>query len=420
MTDVRGPIASTPGLFDAEQLAQCVQCGFCLSSCPTYELTHLEEHGPRGRILAMRLVQEGELSLDDAAVRDSLETCVQCRACEAVCPSLVEFGSLMETARAELATRRPPRGLRGIAHGLGFAALRRPAVLRAGAVLLAVAQLLRLDRVLPSRARPRHRVRLAPLLRPLAASGAAAHAAGEATLAARGDAFLFRGCVMDVLFRDVHLAVADVLTALGYTVRTDVAPPCCGALQAHSGRADEAHGMAAAVVAAYAGTEGPIVVDSAGCGGAMKEYGALLGTDEARAFSARVVDLAEVVDPAELRRRGHDVALTAAYQAPCHLRNVQRSADTQRALLAAVPGLELREPDDEQLCCGSGGIYSMEQPELGDAMLARKDASLRRTGAPVVISGNPGCSMQIARAGWEVVHPAQVLARALVPDERAR
>jgi len=406
----------TAGLFDADQLAQCVQCGFCLSSCPTYELTHLEEYGPRGRILAMRLVQEGELTIDDPDVRDSLETCVQCRACEAVCPSLVDFGALMETARAEIARHEPPTGVRGIAHRAGFAALSRPAVLRAGGVLLALAQLLRLDVVLPKRARPRHRVRLRQLLRPVAASAPAARAAAEAMRSGRGDAFLFRGCVMDVLFRDVHLAVADVLTALGYTVRTDVAPPCCGALQAHSGRESEAHAMAEATVEAYAATDGPIVVDSAGCGAAMKEYGKLLGTDAARAFSARVVDLAELVDAEELRRRGHDVAMVAAYQAPCHLKNVQRVADGQRALLMAVPGLQLLEPDDEQLCCGSGGIYSMEQPELGDAMLERKDASLRRTGASIVISGNPGCSMQIARTGWEVLHPAQVLARALVPD----
>lgn len=408
------------GVFDADQLAQCVQCGFCLSSCPTYEVTHLEEHGPRGRILAMRLVDSGEASLDDPEVRDSLETCVQCRACEAVCPSLVEFGALIETARAELTELQPPRGLRALGHRVGFTALRHPRVLLVGGLLLSVAQSLGLDRILPARARPSHRVRLRSLLRPVAASPSATRVAVETGSVARGDAFVFRGCVMDVLFRDVHVAVADVLTTMGYSVRADIAPPCCGALQAHGGRADEAHDLAAATVAAYAGTEGPIVVDSAGCGGAMKAYGHLLGTDEARAFSARVVDLTELVDPDEVRRLGSDVGMTAAYQAPCHLRNVQRAADTQRSLLAAVPGLELREPDDEQLCCGSGGIYSLEQPEFGDAMLARKDESLRRTGARVVVSGNPGCAMQIARAGWEVVHPAQVLARALVPDGRAR
>lgn len=411
---------TTPGVFDADRLAQCVQCGFCLSSCPTYELTHLEEHGPRGRILAMRLVQEGELPIDDPDVRDSLETCIQCRSCEAVCPSLVDFGSLMETARAELAARVPPSGVRGLAHRVGFATLRRPALLRAGAALLSVAQLLRIDGVLPARVRPRRRVRLRALLRPVAATAPAALAAAEATVVARGDAFLFGGCVMDVLFRGVHVAVADVLTALGHTVRTEPAPPCCGALQAHSGREAEAHALAEATVIAYRGTTGPIVVDSAGCGAAMKEYGKLLGTDEARAFSARVVDLTELVDADELARRGHDVGMSAAYQAPCHLKNVQRGADGQRALLAAVPGLDLREPDDEQLCCGSGGIYSIEQAELGDAMLARKDASLQRTGARVVISGNPGCAMQIARAGWEVVHPAEVLARALVPGRPSR
>ncbi len=411
--------AGEMSVFDADQLAQCVQCGFCLSSCPTYELTHLEEHGPRGRILAMRLVAEGELEIDAPDVRDSLETCVQCRACEAVCPSLVEFGSLMETARAELATRVPPSGLRGLAHRFGFATLQRPRLLRAGGALLSLAQLLRLDAVLPSRMRP-PRVRLRDVLAPVAATAAAARAAAEATVETRGDAFLFGGCVMDVLFRDVHRAVADVLTALGYSVRTEPAPPCCGALQAHSGRESEAHALAEATIEAYRGTEGPIVVDAAGCGGAMKEYGKLLGTEAAHEFSARVVDLAELVDPAEIARRGHDVEMTAAFQAPCHLGNVQKGADRQRTLLAAVPGLTLLEPDDEQLCCGSGGIYSIEQPELGDAMLERKDASLRRTGATVVVSGNPGCSMQIARSGWDVVHPAQVLARALVPTRTAR
>jgi glycolate oxidase iron-sulfur subunit len=399
-----------PSIFDADLLAQCVQCGFCLSSCPTYEVTHLEEHGPRGRILGMRLADSGELSLDDPDLAASLETCVQCRACELVCPSLVEFGSLIETARTELAVRRPPRGLRGLAHRVGFFALARRPLLRLGVAGLAVLQALRLDRVLPDRMRPARRVRLGDLRR-----GYRTPAASDAR-ATRGDAFVFRGCVMDQMFREVHQAVADVLGAVGFSPRFEPAPPCCGALHVHAGREHEAHALARQTIAAYVGTEGPIVVDSAGCGAAMKEYGQLLDTPEAHAFSARVVDLSEVVTPQEVAERATPVPLQLAYQAPCHLKNVQRAGDAPLTLLRAIPGLRLIEPDDEHLCCGSGGIYSIEQPAFGDALLAKKDASLHRTGARGVVSGNPGCAMQIARAGWEIHHPAQLLARALAAD----
>jgi glycolate oxidase iron-sulfur subunit len=406
-------VTSSGSIFDPDQLAACVQCGFCLSSCPTYEVTHLEEHGPRGRILAMRLADSGELPLTDPDVTASLETCVQCRACEDVCPSLVPYGALIETARTELARREPLRGIRGLAHAVGFRVLVRRGLLRLGVLGLAVAQAVRLDRVIPARLRPARRVRVRDLRRPYRTPPGR----GE-----KGDAFVFRGCVMDAMFRDVHQAVADTLAGVGYRPRFEPAPPCCGALHTHAGRADEAHTLAEATIAAYAGTTGPIVVDSAGCGAAMKEYGHLLGTPEAEAFSQRVVDLSEVLDPAEVAARARRVQGTLVYQAPCHLKNVQKLADAPLELLRAIPNLTVLEPDDEQLCCGSGGIYSFEQPEFGDALLARKDASYRRTGADGVVSGNPGCAMQIARAGWEIHHPAQLLAMALAPsvDDRAR
>jgi glycolate oxidase iron-sulfur subunit len=397
---------SEPSIFDADLLAQCVQCGFCLSSCPTYEVTHLEEHGPRGRILAMRLADAGDLPLTDPEVRESLETCVQCRACELVCPSLVEFGSLIETARTELARREPPRGLRGLAHRVGFWALARRAWLRAGVAGLALTQLLRLDRILPDTLRPARRVRFSDLRRGYRRPG------GVRT---RGAAYVFRGCIMDQMFRGTHQAVADVLAAIGFDPRFEPAPPCCGALHTHAGREDQARDLARQTIAAYAGTEGPIVVDSAGCGAAMKEYGHLLHTPEATAFSARVVDLSELVTPQEVAEHARPVPLQLAYQAPCHGRNVQRLGDRPLELLRAIPELSLVEPDDQHLCCGSGGIYSIEQPEFGNALLEKKDASIRRTGADGVVSGNPGCAMQIARAGWEIHHPAELLARAMHP-----
>jgi glycolate oxidase iron-sulfur subunit len=412
-------VTQTGPIFDPDELAACVQCGFCLSSCPTYEVTHLEEHGPRGRILAMRLADAGELPLTDPDLAASLETCVQCRACEDVCPSLVPYGSLIETARTELTRRTPPRGVRGLVHALGFRVLARRGLLRLGVLGLAVAQRLRLDRLLPARLRPAMPVRVRDVRRPYRTPPG---------LGEKGDAFVFRGCVMDAMFRDVHQAVADTLAGVGYRPRFAPAPPCCGALQSHAGRADEARGLAEATIDAYASTSGPIVVDSAGCGAAMKEYGHLLGTPEARTFSERVVDLSEVLEPEEVAARARPVAGSLVYQAPCHLKNVQKLADRPLSLLRAIPDLTVLEPDDEQLCCGSGGIYSLEQPEFGDALLDRKDASLRRSGADGVISGNPGCAMQIARAGWKIHHPAQLLAMAIGPevtvhpdlDDRAR
>lgn len=259
---------------------------------------------------------------------------------------------------------------------------------------------------LPERMRPARRVRLRDLRRPYRVPVVP----GE-----RGDAFVFRGCIMDHMFRDVHQAVADVAAAIGYTPRFDPAPPCCGALHIHAGREEEAHRLAGGTIAAFAGTSGPIVVDSAGCGAAMKEYGEWLGTPEAHAFSERVIDFAELLTPEEVAAQARPLPLRLAYQAPCHLKNVQRLGDAPLELLRAIPGLEIVEPDDAHLCCGSGGIYSIEQPEFGDALLAKKSASPRRTAADGVISGNPGCSMQIARAGWQMHHPAELLARALRP-----
>lgn len=391
-------------IFDAHQLAQCVECGLCLSSCPTYAVTHLEQHGPRGRIQGMRLAQAGEIDLTDPDSLDSIETCVQCRACEAVCPSDVEFGALMEDARHDLHRRRPPRGLRAAVERAGYGLLAHRGLLRVATVLLMLAQALRLDRLLPPRLRLPVRLRAGDVLAPLRGSGGVA---GR-------PAHLFRGCVMDQWFRPVHAATVRVLAAAGYRVRTDPAPACCGALHLHAGRADQARRLARAVVAAYRDTTGPVVVDSGGCAAMLKEYGRLLATPEAEAFAARVVDVTEAVGPHDLPplRR---LPLTVAYQASCHLRNVARVDAEPRRLLAAVPGLRLVEPADGQLCCGAGGAYSLTHPEFADPLRERKAGALAATGCSVVATGNPGCALQLARAGLAVVHPVELLARAL-PD----
>jgi glycolate oxidase iron-sulfur subunit len=392
-----------------DELATCVACGLCLPHCPTYRVTGEEALSPRGRVAAMRQVQWEGLNPDDSFVH-SMETCVQCRGCETACPSGVPFGHLIEPARAALAEgtadhaplHRPPAALR-----LAVRSLRWHRLLLVGSSLLGVAQRLRLVPArltrrlgLPTRL-PVRRSRLRP-----SGTGADAHR----------DVWLFTGCVMDAWMRDVHADVQRVVEATGARVALPGrGGACCGALAQHAGLASGARARARATVAAFPG-EAPILVDSAGCGAMLRDYGHLLGTPEAAAFSARVLDvhqwLAERVDalvdaagprPAELP--------TVAVQDPCHLRHVQRAHASVRTVLS--PFATLAELDDEGLCCGAGGAYAATQPELAGAVRDRKLAAIARTGAPRVVSANPGCALHLAAAGVDVVHPCQIVARAL-------
>ena len=373
---------------DPDRLNACVQCGLCLTSCPTYRVSADETMSPRGRIALMREVQDRGAPLAREVVR-AFDTCVQCRACEPACPSGVQYGALIEATKATLASRRG-----GWIRALAFAPLSRPRLLRAGSVALGLAQRARL---VPRRLGLSARI---PLRRaPLRASG--------------DDVWMFTGCVMDAWQRDVHLATQRVLEAAGFGVRpTGAAAPCCGALHVHAGLHDRAVALARRVMAGLPGSA-PIVVNSAGCGAAMKEYGHLLGTDEARAFSARVVDVQEflarhvdrlpVVDPLPLR---------VAVQDPCHLRHVQRVHEPVRTVLRPFVR-ECVELDDEGLCCGAGGAYSVLEPEMAGQIRERKLSSIGRARPDVVASANPGCSMHLAAAGVAVRHPMEIVDEAI-------
>lgn len=374
-----------------DELNTCVQCGLCLPHCPTYRVTGDETRSPRGRIQLMREVQQGGAPITPE-IRESFESCVQCRACEPACPSSVPYGHLMERTRETLLTERrmTPWWQR-----LLYRPLAHPRLLRFGSSALAIANRLRLvpRRFGLPKAMP---VRRAPHV----ASGA--------------DVYLFTGCVMDAWQRDVHVAGQRVIEAAGFGVTPtgDVAP-CCGALQAHAGLTDQTRRLAESMMTALAGDDRPILVDSAGCGAAMKDYGHLLGTEEAAAFSARVFDIQEwladhvdrlpAVDPLELR---------VAVQDPCHLRHVQRVHPATRTVLAPFVR-ELAELDDEGMCCGAGGAYSVFEPELAGRIRDRKVAAIDRATPDVVASANPGCAMHLAAAGVETVHPMVLVARAL-------
>lgn len=371
---------------DAE-LSSCVACGLCLPHCPTYRVTGEEAASPRGRIAAMRGVQWRDAEIDDEFV-SFMDACVQCRGCETACPSGVPFGRLMEGTREAIAPRLTTRLER-----LGYRVLGHHRLLLAGSSALAVAQRLR---IAPRRlGLPRLDLRR-PRLR---SSGT--------------DVVLFTGCVMDAWQRDVHVAVKRVIEAAGSTVMISGADAaCCGALHVHAGLASEARRLAQRVMRALPGTA-PILVDSAGCGAALKDYGHLVGTSQAVEFSARVRDvhewLAERID--KLPRPIEKASYVVAVQDPCHLRHVQHTHQAVRTVLA--PFADLVELDDEGLCCGAGGAYAASHAELSGAIRKLKMASIERSGATVVASANPGCSLHLAAAGVAVRHPCEIIAAGL-------
>jgi glycolate oxidase iron-sulfur subunit len=389
---------STSGLLGvaADDLAACVACGLCLAHCPTYRVSGEEGLSPRGRIAAMRAVDEGA-PVDATFVR-LMQTCVQCRACESACPSSVRFGRLMEGARVLVASRSVPRWQRAAYRLLGsHRAL--IALTTAGAV----AQRARL--IPPSLARRLSLPRL-PLRQ-------------EALRPTGGDVWLFTGCIMDAWQRQVHQAAVAVLGACG----AGVALPgdgaaCCGALHVHAGLRRDAAGLARRVLAAFPGSA-PILVDSAGCGAALKDFGHLLGTAEAERFAARVVDIhewlaahADRLPTPQPNGRPQRIAI----QDPCHLRHVQRVEATVRVVLERYG--EIVELDDEGRCCGAGGAFSALQPDLARQVRTQKLAVIAAASADVVASANPGCGLWLAAAGAPIRHPVEIVAAAagLVDD----
>ncbi|MEM9202636.1 MAG: (Fe-S)-binding protein [Actinomycetota bacterium] len=376
---------------DIEDLNACVQCGLCLPHCPTYRVTGDETLSPRGRIRLMREVQDGGAPVTPEII-DAFDTCVQCRGCEPACPSGVPYGSLIESAREALVDdHQVPTRLQRI----GFWPLGRPRVLRLGSTLLAILARLRLapkrlglPTNLPWRRSP-HR-----------ASGA--------------DVYLFTGCVMDAWQRDVHHAAQRVIETAGYgvTPTADLAP-CCGALHAHAGLGNPARQRAKATIAALSTDDRPILVDSAGCGAAMKDYGHLLGTPEAEAFAARVFDIQEwLAARVDELPSATPLPICVAVQDPCHLRHVQRVHDATRTVLQPYVH-RLIEIDDDGICCGAGGAFSVAHPDLASDIRARKVAAIDRVSPDTVASANPGCSMHLGNAGVITEHPMTIIDRAL-------
>lgn len=388
-----------------DDLASCVGCGLCLPHCPTYRVSGEEAASPRGRIALMREVQWQGAAADDDFAR-FMDACVQCRGCEVACPSGVPFGRLMEGTKEALAQQRrtvPPMVQ------VAYRALGHHRVVLAASTAAAVAQRLRVP--LPAVARSSLPSRL-PLRRPrLRPSG---HAAQP------GAVTLFTGCVMDAWQRPVHLAVQQVLEATGTPVAFPVpvrGGGCCGALHVHAGLTDQARSLVARMLASMPG-DGPVLVDSAGCGAALKDVGHLLGTPEAHEFAARVHDVHEWLAARMhlLPRPAQRFPQPVAVQDPCHLRHVQRAHTAVRSVLA--PYATVVELDDDGLCCGAGGSWSALHPVEAAAIRDRKLAAVARSGAAVVASANPGCQLHLQAAALDVRHPLEIVAACLAGAQR--
>ncbi len=381
---------------DESELVACVACGLCLPHCPTFRVTGDELKSPRGRIAAMRAVTEGRRAVDESFT-DAMDTCIQCRGCEAACPSGVQFGHLMEDTRAALEVDRP--AWRRAAETVAFrGVLPHRRVLDVASRALAVGQRLR---VVPEQ---------------LGLPELPVRAPEPLTADPDPDVYLFTGCVMDAWQRGVHRAAMRLMRATGARVGLPTAGgDCCGALHVHAGRRADAVRLARRVITAFPG-DAPVVVDSAGCGAALLDYGRLLGTSAAADFAARVVDVSTFLVDRDLPLRPtHHVVVV---QDPCHLRHVQKAHEPVHALLARA--YDVRATADDGLCCGAGGAFSVTQPELSHQVRERKVAAIvvAAAGAPsfTVASANPGCAMHLAAAGLTIEHPAELLEARLGPD----
>jgi len=429
-----GPLALANGL-SVEGVNQCVHCGLCLAYCPTFSELGTEMDSPRGRIFLIKSLAEGRISLSDPVV-EHLSLCLDCRACETVCPAGVPYGRLIEAAKAEIERQRPGGLVRRAFRRLNFGLLLgNMTLLRAAAAALRVYQASGLQGIV----RRTGLARLLPgtlpaweaLLPTLPADRRPLPPLVPAEGARRGRVALLSGCVQSVVFGAHNRATARVLARNGWDVVTPPEQGCCGALNAHGGDHARAVEMARRTIEVFerAGADA-VVVNTSGCGAHMKAYGHLLAgdpawADRARTFSATVQDISEFLAREPLRGPLRPVPMTVTYHDPCHVVHGQKIRVQPRALLAQVPGLRVADLKEADWCCGSAGIYNLTQPEMATRLLHRKVANVLATGAEAVVTANPGCILQI-QAGLaahgrrvDVLHLVEILDRAYGGDATA-
>ena len=417
---------------DRELINACVHCGFCLPACPTYQSWGEEMDSPRGRIYLMKQVSDGS-PVDDAVVRH-IDACLGCMGCVTACPSGVKYDALIEQMLAEIENRRRRGWADGAFRALIFALFPYPLRLKLALVfqLLYVKSGLRwlvhrlgLIRLLPKRSAQLEALMPDVTTRLLTASlPAFSPAKGER----RARVALIAGCVQRVYFPGVNEATIRVLNAEGCDVAVPQGQGCCGALSVHAGREREAQSFARELISRFEKENvDAILVNAAGCGSTLKEYGRLFAHDpvwagRAAQFAQKIKDVSEFLVALGARAQRHPLRLRVAYHDPCHLAHAQRIRSEPRDLLRAIPGVELCEVPDSDNCCGSAGIYNLLQPDSAREIGARKVERVLSTRAQLLASANPGCTLQIQMMLRErgnslpAAHPIELLDASLRDD----
>ena len=412
---------------DPDLLSDCVHCGFCLPACPTYTLWGEEMDSPRGRIYLMDLAARGEAAIDDTFVMH-MDRCLGCMACVTACPSGVQYNKLIEATRPQIERNYQRGRAERLFRAAIFAVFPRPGRLRAAALAgwlydrSGTRALLRRSGItsrLPSRLRALEallpRVRLEDLRDTLPGRV-------PAVGVTRKRVGLVTGCVQRVYFGDVNAATARVLAAEGCEVVIPTSQGCCGALLEHAGHEHVALRYARRMIATMETADvDTVVVNAAGCGSTVKEYGHLLRDDpewrdRAAEFSAKVRDVTELVDELQPRAPRHPVHARVAYHDACHLAHAQGVRTQPRRALAAIPGLEVVNLDEADLCCGSAGIYNLLQPDAADDLGRRKAANVVAARPDALATANPGCLLQIGRhldIQLPLFHPVQLIDAAI-------
>ncbi|MBW0117249.1 (Fe-S)-binding protein [Pseudonocardia abyssalis] len=417
-----------PSAFDAhrpperELLDDCVHCGFCLPTCPTYQLWGEEMDSPRGRIYLMDLASKGEIELE-GPFQEHMDACLGCMACVTACPSGVQYDKLLESVRPQIERNvQRDRGDQLFREAI-FALFPYTRRLRAAALPGALYQKLRTIPAVRKLAErlPGRLAAMESLLPPVSVREAFARLPvfTPAVGARRGRVALLSGCVQDVFFHRVNEATVRVLAAEGYDVLVPRDQGCCGALELHAGREETALGRARRTIARFETLDvDTVVTNVAGCGSSMKEYGHLMSDDaewsqRAQAFSARVRDVHEVLAELEPVAARHPFRGRVAYHDACHLGHAQKVRAQPRAVLRTIPQVELVDLPEAELCCGSAGIYNMVAPEAAGELGARKAENVRSVRPDVIVTANPGCLLQIgkhmASDGVPILHPVQLL-----------
>ena len=412
---------------DYSVVQQCMHCGMCLPTCPTYVETKRERNSPRGRIALMRSIADGELPLTPAFA-DEMYYCLGCLACQTACPAGVKYVELFETARAEIERSGVLDGMqRGFWRWLTLEVLfMRPRLLRLVGVGLRLWQATGLDKVL-------RRVKFLGLLpksmRDLEPQTPTMCAAFSDDLIAQEESAIgeakyrvgmLTGCVQDLAFSDVNRDTVEVLMANGCEVFTPRSQSCCGSLHAHNGAVELARELARRQLDAFdVHNLDAIITNAGGCGSHLKQYGHLLHDDpgyaeRAKLWDSKVKDIHEWLAQIGIRKPscGVEGISEVTYHESCHLCHGQKVVSQPRQVLQAIPGLILKELPESNWCCGSAGIYNITQPEQSQKLLARKVKNIAATGAPVVATSNPGCHLQLQNGGCQVTQPVTLLAAA--------